>query len=71
MARKVADCTKAPNEMGCTLVIIGEEDEVLRAAMEHAARVHNEPETDEVRDWIRNDLENESTWLAAHHPTPA
>ncbi|MCF2530824.1 DUF1059 domain-containing protein [Yinghuangia soli] len=71
MSRKVADCTKMPNDVGCSLVIIGEEDEVLRAAMDHAARVHSEPETDEVRAWIAGDLEDEGAWLASHAPSPA
>ena len=40
MARKVADCREMPSESGCTLMISGEEEEVVRAASEHAVSVH-------------------------------
>jgi len=40
MARMMADCPRWPSEMNCSLVIIGEEDEVVQAAAEHAASVH-------------------------------
>ncbi|NBM19769.1 DUF1059 domain-containing protein [Streptomyces sp. GC420] len=68
MSRKVADCTKQPNEVGCTLVIIGEEEEVVRAAADHAVAVHSEADSGELRDWIRRDLQDEQSWLAAHVP---
>jgi hypothetical protein len=32
MARTMADCRRWPSETSCSLVIIGEEDEVVRAA---------------------------------------
>ena len=38
MTRKVADCREFPSESDCTLTIAGEEEEVVRAASEHAAR---------------------------------
>ena len=34
--RKMVDCRDYPSEMNCTLVIAGEEEEVVRAASEHA-----------------------------------
>ena len=40
MARMMADCRRWPSETNCSLVIIGEEDEVVQAAAEHAASVH-------------------------------
>ena len=41
MARKMADCRRWPSESNCSLVIIGEEDEVARAAAEHAVSAHS------------------------------
>lgn len=32
MARMMADCRRWPSETSCSLIIIGEEDEVVRAA---------------------------------------
>ncbi|WP_396448315.1 DUF1059 domain-containing protein [Actinomadura sp.] len=57
--RKVVDCRDMPSEMGCTLTISGEEDEVVRAAAEHAASVHGHEDTPELRDEIRHNLKNE------------
>ncbi|MGY0235683.1 DUF1059 domain-containing protein [Longispora urticae] len=65
-ARMVADCTTTPNEVGCTLVIIGEEDEVIRAAAAHAVSVHGEHNSPDLIDTIRRDLQPERAWLAAH-----
>jgi len=57
MARKMADCRRWPSESNCSLVIIGEEDEVVRAAAEHAASVHGHEDTAEMRDQVRQFLE--------------
>ncbi|MEU2107530.1 DUF1059 domain-containing protein [Streptomyces sp. NPDC019507] len=59
MTRKVADCRKFPSETGCTLTISGEEDEVLRAATDHAVSVHGHAESPELREQIREMLEDE------------
>ena len=59
MARKVADCRDMPSESGCTLVIAGEEDEVVRAAAMHAADVHGHEDTPELREQIRGMLKDE------------
>lgn len=56
--RKIADCRKYPSEMNCTLTIIGEEDEVLRAAVEHAVSVHGHEDTPQLRQQIRVMLED-------------
>ncbi len=40
MSRKIADCRLLPSDSGCTLTISGEEDEVVRAATQHAIDVH-------------------------------
>lgn len=57
MSRKMADCRRWPSESGCSLVIIGEEDEVLRAAAEHAASVHGHEDTAELREQLKGILE--------------
>jgi predicted small metal-binding protein len=59
MPRKVADCRDMPNTVGCTLMISGEEDEVVRAAAEHAVSVHGEVDTPAMRDEIRASLKDE------------
>jgi Protein of unknown function (DUF1059) len=49
MARMMADCRRWPSETNCSLVIIGEEDEVVQAAAEHAAAVHGHENNEELR----------------------
>lgn len=66
MARKMADCRRFPSESNCSLVIIGEEDEVVRAAAEHAASVHEHEDTPELREQLRDFLEP----AAAYDPGP-
>ncbi|GAA2707403.1 MULTISPECIES: DUF1059 domain-containing protein [Streptomyces] len=58
MTRKTADCRKYPSESNCTLTITGEEDEVLRAATEHAVSVHQHEDSPELREQIRGMLED-------------
>ena len=57
MPRKMADCRRWPSESNCSLVIIGEEDEVVRAAAEHAASVHGHEDTPELREQLKQFLE--------------
>ncbi|MFD4176784.1 MULTISPECIES: DUF1059 domain-containing protein [Streptomyces] len=59
MTRKIADCRKYPSETNCTLTIAGEEDEVVRAASEHAASVHGHENNPELREQVRGMLEDE------------
>jgi predicted small metal-binding protein len=59
MGRKVADCRDIPSESGCTLTIAGEEDEVLRAAGEHAVSVHGHQPGPELTEGIRATLKDE------------
>ncbi|WP_431980272.1 DUF1059 domain-containing protein [Streptomyces qinglanensis] len=63
--RKVADCRDHPSESNCTLTIAGEEDEVVRAAAEHAASVHGHTDTPELREEVRSMLKDERTPQAA------
>ncbi len=62
MARMMADCRRFPSESNCSLVIIGEESEVARAAAEHAISVHRHPDTAETRDAVHNFLEPASNY---------
>ncbi|MGB7588911.1 MAG: DUF1059 domain-containing protein [Solirubrobacterales bacterium] len=62
MSRVMADCRRFESESNCTLTIIGEEDEVVDAAAQHAASVHGHENTSELRDGIRNTLEPESDY---------
>ncbi|GAB2652370.1 DUF1059 domain-containing protein [Saccharopolyspora gloriosae] len=59
MTRKVADCRKYPSEVGCTLTISGEEDEVVQAAVAHAVAVHGHEDTPQLRADLREFLEPE------------
>jgi predicted small metal-binding protein len=59
MTRKTADCRDYPSEMNCTLTISGEEDEVVRAAAEHAVSVHRHDDSPELRSQIRSMLRDE------------
>jgi hypothetical protein len=64
MGRKMADCRRFPSESNCSLVIIGDEEEVLRAAAEHAVSVHGHPDNDETRQTIRGLLEPAEAYVA-------
>jgi hypothetical protein len=68
MARMMADCRRFPSESSCSLVIIGEEDEVVRAAAEHAASVHGHEDTPEMREQVRQFLEPAASYTAAARP---
>ncbi|MGW1379533.1 DUF1059 domain-containing protein [Streptomyces sp. NPDC002446] len=57
--RKKIDCRDHPSETHCSLVISGEEEEVIRAATEHAVSVHGHTDSPELREQIRSLLKNE------------
>jgi Protein of unknown function (DUF1059) len=59
MPRKVADCRKTPSESNCSLTIAGEEEEVVRAATEHAVSVHHHANSAELAAEVRATLEDE------------
>ncbi len=54
--RVVADCRDMPSDSGCTLTIVGEEDEVVEAAALHAVAVHQHADEPGLRDAIRESL---------------
>jgi predicted small metal-binding protein len=59
MGRVMADCRRFPSESNCSLTIIGEKDEVVRAAAEHAVSVHSHEDTPQLREDIVGMLEPE------------
>jgi predicted small metal-binding protein len=63
MARKIADCRRWPSESNCSLTIIGDEEEVVNAAAEHAVSVHGHEDTPEFREQIRDFLEPEDSYV--------
>ena len=62
MGRVMADCRRFPSESNCSLTIIGEEDEVVRTAAEHAVSVHSHEDTPELREQIKGMLEPEESY---------
>lgn len=59
MARMVAECRDFPSVNNCTLTISGEEEEVVRAAAEHAVSTHGHQDSPELRNQIRSTLKQE------------
>ena len=59
MTRKIIDCRSAPNDVGCTLAITGEPDELVAAAAQHAFTVHGHDDAPELREQIRGLLADE------------
>jgi len=53
----MADCRRFPSDSQCSLTIIGEQEEVMRAAAEHAASVHGHEDTPEFREQMSQFLE--------------
>jgi hypothetical protein len=59
MTRKTLDCRTAPNDVGCTLAINGEPDELAAAAAQHAVTVHGHADAPELREQLRGLLTDE------------
>jgi hypothetical protein len=71
MARKMADCRRFESDAQCTLTIIGEEDEVVEAAVAHAVASHGHSDTPEFREQLRGTLEPETAYIAGmREPQP-
>lgn len=62
MTRVMADCRRFPSDSNCSLTIIGEEDEVVRAATEHAISVHGHTDGPDLQNGIRQMLETEESY---------
>jgi hypothetical protein len=73
MSRMMADCRRWPSDSNCSLTIIGEEDEVVQAAAEHAASAHGHEDTPELREQLRGFLEPAESYSnepREHEPLP-
>jgi hypothetical protein len=68
MARVMADCRRFPSESNCSLTIIGDEEEVVRTAAEHAVSVHGHEGGPELKEQIRGMLEPEESYQAGTRP---
>jgi uncharacterized protein DUF1059 len=71
MARMMADCRRWPSESNCSLTIIGDEDEVVEAAAQHAVSVHGHEDTPELREQTRGMLEPEESYQMGSRPQEA
>lgn len=58
MTRKYVDCRETPSVSGCTLAMSGEEEELVRAAVNHAVDVHGHTDSEELREGVRRDLKD-------------
>jgi hypothetical protein len=71
MGRKIADCRRFESDSQCSLTIIGEQDEVLAAAAQHAAAAHGHQDTPELRAQLSAMLEPEESYVpGAREPVP-
>jgi Protein of unknown function (DUF1059) len=69
--RKMADCRRFESDNNCTLTIIGEEDEVIATAAQHAATMHGHTDSPELREQIRVTLEPEGSYvMGSRAPEP-
>jgi hypothetical protein len=59
------DCRTVPSETNCTVVITGEEDEVLQLAAAHAVATHGHTDGPELREQLRGALRPEEELQAA------
>jgi hypothetical protein len=50
MTRKTLDCRTVPNDVGCTLTISGEPDELVAAAAQHAVTIHGHADAPDLRE---------------------
>jgi hypothetical protein len=71
MERKMADCRRFESDSRCQLTIIGPEDDVVAAAVQHAVASHGHEDTPELREGIRGLLEDESAYVPGERePVP-
>ena len=60
MARKSIDCRDYPSEKNCSLRISGTEEEVLDAAVQHAASAHGHEKSPQLREQLKSMLKDSS-----------
>ena len=63
MARMIADCRRFESDNNCSLTIIGEEDEVIAAAAQHAVAAHGHQDSPELRSQLVALLETEDSYV--------
>jgi len=56
--RKMADCRKFPSESNCQMVMIGPEEDLLDASVDHAVSKHGHKKTPVLREELRKALED-------------
>jgi hypothetical protein len=73
MGRVMADCRRFESDNNCSLTIMGEEDEVVRAATEHAISAHGHEGGPELSGQIRSMLEPAENYASERvaEPFPA
>ena len=72
--RMMADCRRFESDSSCTLTIIGDADDVVDAAVQHAVASHGHTETAEMREQVRAMLEPASAYVPGERtpePFPA
>jgi hypothetical protein len=70
MGRVMADCRRFESDSKCSLTIIGEEDEVMNVAAQHAADTHGHEDTPELREQLRGMLEPAEAYSESRTPEP-
>jgi Protein of unknown function (DUF1059) len=71
MSRKIADCRRFESESNCSLTIIGDEEEVVAAAAQHAVVVHGHEDTPDLREQLRAMLEPEESYIPGRRSVDA
>jgi hypothetical protein len=67
----IADCRRFESDSNCSLTIIGEQDEVVATAAQHAATVHGHQDTPELRTQLLQLLEPEDSYVpGTRQPEP-
>ncbi|TAM92632.1 DUF1059 domain-containing protein [bacterium] len=59
--RKIIDCRLYPSDSHCSLTIAGTEEEVLKAAREHAVSAHGHTDSPELVASLRSVLKDEES----------
>ena len=70
MGRCYIDCRELPSVSGCSLRMSGEPEELERAAVMHALDVHQENDSPELREMIRQSMHRETGESYSHMPAP-
>ena len=70
MGRVMADCRRFESDSNCSLTIMGDEDEVIRAAAIHAVDYHGHEDTPELREEIRGMLEPAESYTEEREAQP-